>query len=109
MSVLICCPFSFTAYHGVKLLNQNNYRSEKFPSLPIWAVYHHCLSGMFTITAHPDVTIPTYLGYQTYLGIIVTTDLDTSLFAYLFILYSCSSLHHPNQLVHLSVPGTSQI
>jgi hypothetical protein len=82
---------------------------------------------MFTITA--------YLGCHAYLGclpsqhiqvlpslligdvkvimaiwnIIVTTDLDTSLFAYLFILYSCSSLHHPNQLVHLSVPGTSQI
>jgi len=30
--------------------------------------YHHCLSGMFTITAHPGVTITAYLGCQTYLA-----------------------------------------
>src|SRR5690606_5812982 len=85
--------------------NQNNYRSEKLPSQPIWNVYHHLpirdvyhhsLSGMSN-RSWPICNI------------IVTTDLDTSLFAYLFILYSCSSLHHPNQLVHLSAPGTSQI
>jgi hypothetical protein len=54
---------------------------------------------MFTITAHPGVKL-----IMAIWDVIVTTDLDTSLFAYLFILYSCSSLHHPNQLMLLLTP-----
>ena len=82
ISILISCPFSFTT----------DLKS-----------YHHCLCGMFTITAYQGVkVIMSYLDVKLILNIVVTTDLDTGLFAYLFILYSCSSLHHPNQLVHLS-------
>jgi len=33
-----------------------------------------------------------------------TTDLVIGLFAYLFILFSCSSLHYPNQLMLLLTP-----
>jgi hypothetical protein len=92
--------FTITAHPGVTITvylgRLPSQHIQVLPSLFIWAVYHHCLSWFQS--NHDPIS-----------NIIVTTDLDTSLFDYLFILYSYSSLHHPNQLVHLSVPGTSQI
>jgi len=61
------CPFSFTANHGVKLINQNHYRSEKLPSLLIWDVYHHNQSGRQSnhgpsrISSSLLILIPAYL------------------------------------------------
>jgi hypothetical protein len=68
------CPFSFTAYLGVKLINQNHclkinrhYRSEKLPSLLIRDVYHHCLFEMSIyhclsgISSSLPILMPAYL------------------------------------------------
>ena len=99
-------------------INQNHCISEKLPSQLIWNVYHHSTTRCYHHYRSGCQTITTDLGVKMIMPIWVSNlsgnppslpILDTSLFAYLFILYSCSSLHHPNQLVHLSVPGTSQI